>query len=183
MRLNYWEFSVRSKFGVFRKNKFFRKKILDFSRIATCGKFFLECVSISIFSWKGLSTLLLRVFLAEVRKNSKLENLMKEQILKKKRFHPSKSHLYQCWRAQSILEVTGCLVSIFHCSRLTTDWEKNIIPGAIRSSVGEWLAVKNTWKTWDMLTNGCVKSSVLGVSSFNYKPVSVSCRMNQWAKN
>ena len=49
--------------GFFWKNRYvFSKKILNFSKIATCGNFFLECVSNGICSWKCLSTLFLRFF-------------------------------------------------------------------------------------------------------------------------
>ena len=54
-------------------------------------------------------------FSTKVRKNSKfekVENMMKKQSILKKRFNPSKRHLQQCWRAQNIPEVAGCLVLI-----------------------------------------------------------------------
>ena len=47
--------------GCFWKNTCFFSKTLKFLKIATCGNFFLDCVSISIFSWKYLSILFLRL--------------------------------------------------------------------------------------------------------------------------
>ena len=41
---------------------FFRKKTLKKFKIATCGKFFAQCVPDGIFSWKCPSTLILRFF-------------------------------------------------------------------------------------------------------------------------
>ena len=66
---------------------------------------------------KLLSTLFVKVFLAEnqkkILKMEKFENMMKEQsVLKRKRFHPSKRHLQQIWRAQNIPVVAECLIYI-----------------------------------------------------------------------
>ena len=61
------------------------------------------------------SNFIFDVFLATIRKNFKMEkfeNMMKKRNLskKKKRFHPSKGQLYQCWRAQKIPDVARCFV-------------------------------------------------------------------------
>ena len=55
-----------------------------------------------------------RGFFGENLKKNKIGKVRKydgeTEYLEKKRFHPSKRHLKQCWRAQSIPEVAGCLV-------------------------------------------------------------------------
>ena len=60
---------------------------MKFFKIATCGKFFLECVSNGIFYLKMSFYPFVEVFLTKIRKNlklEKLENMMEElSILKK----------------------------------------------------------------------------------------------------
>ena len=73
-----------------------------FSRMRLkCHYFWKKCLS--TFFWS---------FLAKIRKKlklQKLENTISEYFEKKKRFHPSKRHFQQCWRAQNNPEVAGCL--------------------------------------------------------------------------
>ena len=61
--------------------------------------------------------LIFQVFLAKIRKKFKVGNVRNydeeaEYSEKKKRFHPPKRHLQQCWRAQNIPEVAECLVQL-----------------------------------------------------------------------
>ena len=64
----------------------FLKKTLKFFKIATCGNFFVECVSKGIISYKYLCILFVRFF-GQKSENfcwKKLENIMgKQSILKK----------------------------------------------------------------------------------------------------
>ena len=73
-------------------------------------------------------------------KVEKLEVIMKKQVtLEKNYFHPSKKHLQQCWRAQNILEVAGCLV---YASIQNKSFENDGFPSnCLRLLVGRGMAL------------------------------------------